>query len=241
MNAPTGVLVGTGIGIALGAGLLFLTRRAYEPTKELAVGGVVRKNFPAWASGRSIEDCMAQEMKEAVLRGKDDMAVRDLAIKIIRSHKLDGRQYYEVASAIQFWVMTNVTYVPDIVGTEVFQEARVTIEKKAGDCDDQSILVCALLMSVGIPARIILMSQSANFNASTSKFTHVFGVAILGAKELKLETIIPNALPDYLHPCTALWRIEIRPGAVGRNIEINPEYSEALPVPGEGLAGLAYS
>ena len=230
------VAVGTGVGIALGVGLALLANKAYTPTVKVPVGGVVKKNFPTWVSGRTVEQCMADEMRNAVLRGKDDQVVRALAISIIKDHNLDGRQFYEVASAIQYWVMTHVTYVPDTVGTEIFQEGHYTISNGAGDCDDQAILTASLLMSVGIPCRLLLMSQDYGGNLDAAHFTHVLSAAIINGQEIPLETIIPYALPEYLHPCTAVWRIEINNAPVGLNVEVNPPTSEGLPVPGEADA-----
>lgn len=204
------------LGVAAGAALAAaaLSRREnqnHEVTKEVPVGAVIEKRLPSWADGRLSEEIFADEIKAAVYRGKNDMKIRDLCIGIIKQNNLDGRQRLQVAGAFQNWMRSNITYVLDPVRTEVFQEARVTLfEKQAGDCDDQAIALAAMLMSVGIPAKIILLSQEPDFDTKTGRFRHVFAAAIIDGKEVWLETIVPGGdFPGYQHYHTGLMRIDL--------------------------------
>ncbi|VVB53413.1 Transglutaminase-like superfamily protein [uncultured archaeon] len=235
--------VGTAVGVAVHYGLTQGMVR--HPTIEaVPKGAVIHKNFPPWATGRLAEEILGDDIKAAVYRGKNDPDVRLLAIDIIRSARLDGRQYADVAAAIQSWVRDNILYVSDPVRTEIFQEARYTLfVSKAGDCDDQAIAVASLLMAVGIPAKIILLSMDPNFNTRTSRFTHVFAAAEISGKEIWCETIVPNAALDYRHQHGGLMRIDMSTPALPakKEIEATPDAmnNPCLPVPGfQGLADL---
>ena len=57
--------------------------------------------------------------------------------------------YFGEIRAIQNWVQDNVRYVFDPREVEYFQTPRRTLKDKAGDCDDQAILMSSLLESIG--------------------------------------------------------------------------------------------
>jgi hypothetical protein len=62
-----------------------------------------------------------------------------------------------VISAIYDWMVANVEYPLTALGGEP-KSSLQTLNDKVGDCDDQSILFCALARSVGIPAWLQLGS-----------------------------------------------------------------------------------
>ncbi len=81
---------------------------------------------------------------------KDAPAVRDLAIKIVGP--CGSRKNICEARKIQEFVQNNIKYVRDPLGVELLNSALITLNIKAGDCDDHSVLVVALLRSIGISA-----------------------------------------------------------------------------------------
>lgn len=64
--------------------------------------------------------------------------------------------YFGEIRAIQNWVQDNVRYVFDPREVEYFQTPRRTLKDKAGDCDDQAILMSSLLESIGYTTSICL-------------------------------------------------------------------------------------
>ncbi len=70
--------------------------------------------------------------------------------------------------AIFAFVQGNVRYTMDTNGVERLQTPDYTLAVMQGDCDDQSILLGALLESVGIPARFVAVGFSPDF------FEHVY-------------------------------------------------------------------
>jgi hypothetical protein len=239
------IVVGAGLGAAAVIAFQQTVQRQYLPRER---GSVQYGNYPGWGGGRTSERFLADKAKDAVIRGKNDPRVRLIAIRIIQEAGLDGRQREEVAAAIQQWVRTNITYVYDPVRTEVFQEAAYTlIESKAGDCDDQAIAMAALLMSVGINAKLMLLSLESPFDPKKSPFTHIFSaIDTVDGQEIWLETIVPNKGLDYRHFHTATMRVDLTPGKPAeKKIEIEPNggSGEKTPMPGfsgmDVLSGLA--
>jgi transglutaminase-like putative cysteine protease len=60
---------------------------------------------------------------------------------------------------IQHWVQDHIRYIQDPYddsgGVELVQTPQKTLDYGAGDCDDQSVLIAALLSSLGHPSRFI--------------------------------------------------------------------------------------
>ena len=54
------------------------------------------------------------------------------------------------------WVRRNIRYTRDIFRVELLHTARRMLELRAGDCDDMTILLGAMLMATGHPVRLVL-------------------------------------------------------------------------------------
>jgi len=90
-------------------------------------------------------------MKKFAVEGKQNMTIRHQAGLIAGT--VPARNYPALAAALQHFVKTRIKYVPDVRGVETVQGAVYTLKYGFGDCDDQSVLLAALLESVGQPAR----------------------------------------------------------------------------------------
>jgi transglutaminase-like putative cysteine protease len=108
--------------------------------------------------------------------------VRDAALQIITSDS-----YVQQVRDVQCWVQDNVRYVLDPIdssgGVELVQTPQATLDKRAGDCDDQATLVAALLSSIGHPVRFI----AVGFNGQP--FSHVLAQTKIGNGWVGVETI----------------------------------------------------
>ncbi len=90
-------------------------------------------------------------MRLVVLNAKSSMPVRDMALRLTRYlHQKDFRA--EVRALWKF-VRDNIRYVRDIRGVETIQMPDITLEMGQGDCDDKSVLLAAMLESLGHPTR----------------------------------------------------------------------------------------
>ena len=117
----------------------------------------------------------------------------------IRRHALEITAGKEPIPAIFDWVRENVKYVPDPVeqsGSIIelfispvrmlsdFQKGQVA----AGDCDDHALLNVALLRSLGIESKVILIDQEGN------GYNHALAVAKTQDGELWVDTTSPKPL-----------------------------------------------
>lgn len=84
--------------------------------------------------------------------------VRDLAVEIVRGTPQHGTAYEDACiSSVFKWVKCNIEYRQDPVDYDYYMAAGRTINSGAGDCDDHTILNCALLNALGFRtgARIV--------------------------------------------------------------------------------------
>jgi len=96
-----------------------------------------------------------------------DPRVRQLAVSIVskRARKadnangdggwaIDERDYWSEVKAVFNWMRANVRYIRDMATIDTFATAMRTIEAHGGDCDDYTIALGALLMSIGYSVRM---------------------------------------------------------------------------------------
>jgi hypothetical protein len=80
--------------------------------------------------------------------------VRELALKILQVSQVPSQDYRTEALAIGDYVKRKVRYVRDIEGVETLHDPLTMIDQirrgeSQGDCDDMSLLIAALLLSIG--------------------------------------------------------------------------------------------
>lgn len=119
-------------------------------------------------------------MSKMVRAGKSRLPVRSLAQKIVSA--VPNKAYAAEAKAIQNWVRDNIRYTRDVNGVETLQTPEATLHIGQGDCDDHSILVAALLESIGHPTRFRAVA------VGVPAFNHVFAETKIGPKWLTVET-----------------------------------------------------
>lgn len=119
---------------------------------------------------------MRQIVREAII--DPAQRIRELALQIIPSSA-----WVDQIRAIQQWVQSHVRYVRDPPDQELVQTPQKTLEYRAGDCDDQSVLVCALLTAIGHPCRLIA------FGFNGGELSHVVSQTLIGTQWVTVETI----------------------------------------------------
>lgn len=106
-----------------------------------------------------------------VKEGAKDFGVRQKAIDILFESGIQPKDYWGEIETLFEWVKRNVRYTRDIHRVELLHSARRMLELRAGDCDDMTILLAAMLKSIGHPVRLVL----AGFNPKRKKlFTHIY-------------------------------------------------------------------
>jgi transglutaminase-like putative cysteine protease len=120
----------------------------------------------------------ARLIADLIRNGAKDFYVRQKAIEIFRAAGIRPKDRFGEVRALFDYVRRNIRYTRDIFRVELLHSARRMLELQAGDCDDMTILLGALLTSTGHPVRLIL----AGFKPGRPHvYTHIYPeVHVLG-------------------------------------------------------------
>jgi len=124
-----------------------------------------------------------QLMRDLALEGARSIEIRNLAIRQVSGFQ--QKDYRGEACSILSFVRDHIRYVRDIHGVEVLQTPSVTLQIAAGDCDDKSILLAAMLASIGHRTQFIAVSFMPGV------FSHVWVRTNIGGRWLDLEPTEP--------------------------------------------------
>lgn len=94
-------------------------------------------------------------IRSMIADGAADPRIGELASSIVNN--VGPRDDKAEAAALLAWVQENVRYTEE--GTETFRSAAYTAEHGYADCDDMTILLGALLESIGIPTKVVVISK----------------------------------------------------------------------------------
>ena len=122
-------------------------------------------------------------MADLVNRSKKTPRIREFTRDLVQ-HLNQKDIYGEVKTVFKF-VRDNIRYIKDIRDIETLHTPEKILEQKAGDCDDKSMLVAAMLESIGYECRFVAVGWSTN------KLSHVFTQVKLRGKWITLETTEP--------------------------------------------------
>lgn len=124
---------------------------------------------------------------DLVRSGAKDFCVRQAAIRIFREYGIPPKDRYGEIFAIFDWVRRNVRYTRDIYRVETLHTARRMLSLRAGDCDDMTILIGALLMSTGHPVRLAIVGFQPN---KPHNYSHIYPEVQLRRRWIPLDATI---------------------------------------------------
>lgn len=122
-------------------------------------------------------------MSGLVKKFKRDPMIRDTAASLVAG--LPPKDWTGEARRLYEYVRDQIRYLRDVSGVETLQTPPVTMELEAGDCDDKSTLLAALLESIGHPTRFV-----ATGYRDPGRFSHVYVETLLGTKWLPLDATV---------------------------------------------------
>ncbi|MFB3813426.1 MAG: transglutaminase family protein [Terriglobales bacterium] len=124
--------------------------------------------------------------------GRLNPQVRALAIAIARGQP--PRDDRAQASAVFQYVKTNIEFRGE--ADEVLQSPLVTLQLRAGDCDDHATLIAALLGALGIKAQFVTVAGDPQ---QPQTFTHVYAAAWIRnpGQWLPLDTTVGRSYPGW--------------------------------------------
>ncbi|MGR8981787.1 MAG: transglutaminase-like domain-containing protein [Gammaproteobacteria bacterium] len=136
-----------------------------------------------YAGTRTTVGYIAQLIKQ----GAKDFCVRQRAIDILFHCAVPAKDYLREIEVLFEWVKKNIRYTRDIYRVELLHSARRLLALRAGDCDDLTILLGAMLKSIGHPVRLALVG----FNPKKKKlFTHIYLEVFLKDQWIPLDPTV---------------------------------------------------
>jgi hypothetical protein len=129
---------------------------------------ITGKKFPVLRLGFGGIKDEAAYIRKMINETHGDLGLKELALDIIRGEGVEPRDEEGQAAAIGKWVQQNIYYVHEPI--EFFQKPATTLRLRAGDCDDQTILMGGLLENIGIMTKAVLMKVNG-------RWRHIFPCA----------------------------------------------------------------
>lgn len=142
----------------------------------------------------------AKMIAQLVCEGAKDFLVRQKTINVFRRYRIPAKDRFGEVCAVFDWVRRNIRYTRDILGTELLHTARRMLELRAGDCDDMTILLGAMLRATGHPIRLVLVG----FRPSRPHiYTHIYPEVNVSGKWIPIDATVKQPM-GWAPP--ALWK-----------------------------------
>jgi predicted transglutaminase-like cysteine proteinase len=139
-------------------------------------------------------DQTVREMIRMVESGRADLGINDAALSIIRAANVRQKDYAGEITALFRWVRDRVRYVKDPIAVELVRNARETLKRRAGDCDDKAVLLATLLQSIGHNTRFkVVATRPGDFHHVLIEVSHK-------AQWVPLDPTVERAAPGWESP-----------------------------------------
>lgn len=142
----------------------------------------------------------ARLIAQMIRSGAKDFCVRQTAIQVFRDYDVRPKDRFGEVCALFDWVRRNIRYTRDIFRVELLHTARRMLELRAGDCDDMTILLGAMLVSTGHPVRLILAGFRPN---KPHSYTHIYPEVNVRGRWIPIDATASRPL-GWAPP--ALWK-----------------------------------
>jgi hypothetical protein len=133
----------------------------------------------------------ARIIARLIREGAKDFYVRQKAISIFRAYGVPPKDRLGEVHALFDWVRRNVRYTRDIWRVELLHTARRMLELRAGDCDDMTILLGAMLVSTGHPVRLVLAGYRPT---KPHVYTHIYPEVHVPGRWIAVDTTVPHPM-----------------------------------------------
>lgn len=142
----------------------------------------------------------ARLIANLIRQGACDFCVRQKAIQIFREAGAPPKDRFAEVCTLFNWVRNNIRYTRDIFRVELLHTARRMLELRAGDCDDMTILLGAMLISTGHPVRLALIGFRPR---KPDAYSHIYPEVNVKGKWIALDPTMDRPI-GWAPP--ALWK-----------------------------------
>lgn len=129
-----------------------------------------------------------QHIKALIRNGAKNFYVRQKAIDILFARAVKPKDYLGEIKALFEWVQHHIRYTKDPFRVEVLHSAQRLLQLRAGDCDDMTILLGAILESIGHPVRLVLTGPDPS---RPRLFTHIYLEVNYRGRWIPLDATMP--------------------------------------------------
>jgi hypothetical protein len=136
-----------------------------------------------------------------IAEGAKDFYVRQSAIRIFREYGVPPKDRFGEVCALFDWVRRNIRYTRDIFRVELLHTARRMLELRAGDCDDMTILLGAMLLSTGHPVRLALVGFRPE---KPHSYSHIYPEVHVAGRWLPVDATVRSRPMGFAPP--AIWK-----------------------------------
>ena len=134
-------------------------------------------------------------MKQVARQRAGDPRIRALALKILSDCKIPSQDHLSEAICIGNFVKESVRYVRDPDNIELLTDPVTLVDQIArgiaqGDCDDMSLLIATLLLSVGCQPYF----RAARYKSDSGHYNHIYVVVYERDWEQKRQRVVLDAI-----------------------------------------------
>lgn len=133
------------------------------------------------------------QMWQLIQDGMRDPEVNRAAMAMITCSNARPFNFSDQRRAIFDWVRRNIRFVRDIAGKETLRTPRETLAVRAGDCDDMTMLLAALLGTSGNDIRIVTIGVYPGTPQNPAPFSHVYAEVSDGNQWVAIDPARPGA------------------------------------------------
>src|SRR5271165_713849 len=113
-----------------------------------------------------------QVMRQLIDQAMSDANFVRFVVDLVRS--VPAYDEMAEAQAVYNWVRSNIRYTKDPVTKEKLYPPQELLKIRAGDCDDISMLLGAMMIALGYPARLVTVAANPT---DPNEFSHVYAEA----------------------------------------------------------------
>lgn len=126
-------------------------------------------------------------MRKLANQFKRDPYIREVTLSLIAG--LQPKDWIGEIRTVFEYVRDRIRYARDIHGAETLQTPPVTLDLEAGDCDDKSTLLAAMLGSIGHPTRFVAVGYER-----PGAYSHVYVETRHGSRWIAMDATVKQPL-----------------------------------------------
>jgi transglutaminase-like putative cysteine protease len=118
-------------------------------------------------------------MRRLIRNGKRNPEIRKIATDIAAT--VPEKHFYQEIVAVYCYVKARVRYTRDTHDSEMIQPPEWVLANGHGDCDDFTVVICALLEAIGHPTRIVAVGFAPG------EYSHVYAETRSGSRWIAVD------------------------------------------------------